>query len=637
MIRLTVRHQTQPEGEEVLDFDKDVVTIGRHSENDVVLAERTVSRKHAQIEKEGERYLVRDLESHFGVFVNKRKVVVEEIAPGAEIYITPFILRFDKVEAPEAAAGEEFSQDIDVTLGPAIEGGESGFQPGPAAPPPIEPPPEPELPPAPPAEPEPAPPPPPPAPPAPEPAPPPEPALPPEPPPPPAPEEEHAPVYESAPQPAEPADHLDDLPGLESSEQPPAPDAGFAPGEPLPPEGEDETLMKWDGGGEEEPPAGPEPEAEDAPPPFEVDEGPAPPPPPPQPAPPPPAPAGEEESSGFQPWDRAVTDEEDEEEDILEEVDTRHGAEEPMSPQGKKRLAQLRASRGYGRIRGVLLGFLLLLLPFFPVAASNGKVTFFWDFFDEGITAFPVFPLLGGGVLGLLVILASIFGSGGIRGFLQLLFSGAFLGVLLGVTFEGVLSMQGTAEGVNVFKLFQNNLLIPMIAGGFLFAVLGARLKIYHPRKLTPRLFALLGAGAVIAAVLLPPATVGAPEGPSMFKLFTEALNAPEIPIFFVVNLGLLGLIALICVTNLLGFRSGLRSRLALMCGFYLLLYPLIDMISMAVDAGRDIEVIDFVSMGRFYLIGFLALWIFLIGAASFIGNFLVAVNYNEKMLLAGK
>ncbi|MHC4780826.1 MAG: FHA domain-containing protein, partial [Planctomycetota bacterium] len=130
MIRLTVRHQTQPDSEEIVEFDKDVISIGRHSENDVVLGERTVSRKHAQIEKEGEKYFIKDLDSHFGVFVNKRKIASEVLAPGGEIYITPFILKFDLVEGAAAAAPAP-DGDFDVTLGPPIAGGPDGFQPGP--------------------------------------------------------------------------------------------------------------------------------------------------------------------------------------------------------------------------------------------------------------------------------------------------------------------------------------------------------------------------------------------------------------------------------------------------------------------------------------------------------------------------
>ena len=48
--------------------------IGREETNDIVLASPAVSRKHAVIERTGETYTIRDLESFNGVFVNGRKV-----------------------------------------------------------------------------------------------------------------------------------------------------------------------------------------------------------------------------------------------------------------------------------------------------------------------------------------------------------------------------------------------------------------------------------------------------------------------------------------------------------------------------------------------------------------------------------
>ncbi len=54
--------------------DKDQVTIGRDETNDVVLDTPNVSRYHAQIEKVGQRYRIRDLRSSNGTFVNEEQV-----------------------------------------------------------------------------------------------------------------------------------------------------------------------------------------------------------------------------------------------------------------------------------------------------------------------------------------------------------------------------------------------------------------------------------------------------------------------------------------------------------------------------------------------------------------------------------
>jgi sigma-B regulation protein RsbU (phosphoserine phosphatase) len=51
-------------------LDKQVVTIGRRPDRDVVIAEPHVSRSHAQIERRGSEYFIVDLGSSHGTFVN---------------------------------------------------------------------------------------------------------------------------------------------------------------------------------------------------------------------------------------------------------------------------------------------------------------------------------------------------------------------------------------------------------------------------------------------------------------------------------------------------------------------------------------------------------------------------------------
>ena len=55
-------------------IDQDQVTIGRGSDCDVVLSKRQVSRYHAQIERDDGGYLLRDLGSKNGTYVNGQEV-----------------------------------------------------------------------------------------------------------------------------------------------------------------------------------------------------------------------------------------------------------------------------------------------------------------------------------------------------------------------------------------------------------------------------------------------------------------------------------------------------------------------------------------------------------------------------------
>ncbi len=77
MVSLTYIDPMQAAGSEARSIhfeDKTAIQIGRDPSNDVVLDSPTVSHFHAQIEKVGQRYRVRDLRSTNGTFVNDQRV-----------------------------------------------------------------------------------------------------------------------------------------------------------------------------------------------------------------------------------------------------------------------------------------------------------------------------------------------------------------------------------------------------------------------------------------------------------------------------------------------------------------------------------------------------------------------------------
>jgi len=60
---------------EEFSLDKDIIHIGRSTENDICIDNIAVSRKHAQIErKEGQAYVLRDLNSSNGTFLNGAQI-----------------------------------------------------------------------------------------------------------------------------------------------------------------------------------------------------------------------------------------------------------------------------------------------------------------------------------------------------------------------------------------------------------------------------------------------------------------------------------------------------------------------------------------------------------------------------------
>ena len=73
-------------------LDKQEVTIGRWEDNDVVVDDRWISRTHAQVRREGDQYVIEDLDSKNGTFVNGRRIAGPVVlADGDEIQVTPLI------------------------------------------------------------------------------------------------------------------------------------------------------------------------------------------------------------------------------------------------------------------------------------------------------------------------------------------------------------------------------------------------------------------------------------------------------------------------------------------------------------------------------------------------------------------
>lgn len=89
------------------------LTIGRHTDNDVVLADPKASRYHAVIERAGSRLRVRDLKSSNGTFLNKRRITQESLSSGDVIQIgsTRIVFLDPSAEpAPLVEAIEELSE-----------------------------------------------------------------------------------------------------------------------------------------------------------------------------------------------------------------------------------------------------------------------------------------------------------------------------------------------------------------------------------------------------------------------------------------------------------------------------------------------------------------------------------------------
>jgi len=83
-------------------LDKEVYTIGRQEGCDIHIDNLGVSRVHARLLKDGDGYLVEDMNSSNGTFVNGQRVVRQHIKPGDQIAIGKFILVYEMSAAQTA-------------------------------------------------------------------------------------------------------------------------------------------------------------------------------------------------------------------------------------------------------------------------------------------------------------------------------------------------------------------------------------------------------------------------------------------------------------------------------------------------------------------------------------------------------
>jgi hypothetical protein len=75
-------------------LDSDFTSTGRHPDSDIFLDDVTVSRRHAEFYRHGDRFTVRDVGSLNGTYVNRERIEEAELSGGDEVQIGKFRLLF---------------------------------------------------------------------------------------------------------------------------------------------------------------------------------------------------------------------------------------------------------------------------------------------------------------------------------------------------------------------------------------------------------------------------------------------------------------------------------------------------------------------------------------------------------------
>src|SRR4051794_20469143 len=90
-----------------LEFVKPEVTIGRVQGNDIILPKGNVSKRHSRIVFKDGKFIIVDLKSTNGTYVNGRKITSPIVIKGSDkVYIGDFILAVDDGPAVDAAADQ---------------------------------------------------------------------------------------------------------------------------------------------------------------------------------------------------------------------------------------------------------------------------------------------------------------------------------------------------------------------------------------------------------------------------------------------------------------------------------------------------------------------------------------------------
>ncbi|MHC4433979.1 MAG: FHA domain-containing protein, partial [Planctomycetota bacterium] len=105
-----------------ISLDPGGMTLGRGLDCDIVLEDAAVSRHHARISRDSfGRWIIEDLGSHNGVFVDGQRVRALALVPGQRISIRPFTMSLSQDSDQEIVPGTSIRSTISIVEGTAEE------------------------------------------------------------------------------------------------------------------------------------------------------------------------------------------------------------------------------------------------------------------------------------------------------------------------------------------------------------------------------------------------------------------------------------------------------------------------------------------------------------------------------------
>jgi hypothetical protein len=104
VVTLTIRQGPRPN--QTFELDQDIYAIGREAGNDIVVEDPQVSRRHARLTRQGNSYLLEDLGSTNGTFINGSRVTVPVLLANGDLVGLADTIVF-AVQLPVALGADE--------------------------------------------------------------------------------------------------------------------------------------------------------------------------------------------------------------------------------------------------------------------------------------------------------------------------------------------------------------------------------------------------------------------------------------------------------------------------------------------------------------------------------------------------